>query len=138
METRSPFFGFLIAPIVPSLLFAFGALALGMSDDKPLILPWWGYLLGVFIWFIYGAIVAYPTIIIIGVPGYLILKKANVNSLKAYLIGGTLIGALAPLFTSPFFGLKSVLNFEYYVFIISAIFGITTCWVFWLITIKRP
>ena len=138
MKKISPIFGFLISPLVPSVTFSIGALILGMSDDTPLDLTFLGYLFGAFIWFLYGATVAYPATLIIGIPGYLFLKKNNIFNIKAYLIGGLSLGSLAPFLTIPIFGLESVLGFDFYIFLISAIFGVITTSAFWLISVQSP
>ena len=138
MKKRSPILGFLISPLVFSFTFSIGALILGMSDEKSLALTFLGYLYGAFIWFLYGATVAYPVTLIIGVPGYLLLKNMNIFSLKAYLIGGLILGSLAPFLTIPVFGLNSVLGFNFYIYLISALFGVITTSVFWLISVQSP
>ena len=138
MNKRSPLVGFLVSPLVPSITFSIGAILLGMSDETPLTLTFLGYLFGAFIWFLYGAIVAYPATLVIGVPGYLFLKKKNIVSLKAYLIGGLSLGSLAPFLTIPIFGLESVLGFDFYIYLISAFFGVITTSAFWLISVQSP
>ena len=138
MKCNKPILGFLIAPIAPSLLFAISALVMGASSDIPLELPLSGYVLGLFIWFLYGIVVAYPATLVIGIPGYLIYKNNNLTSLKSYVIGGTILGALAPLLLMPIFGIPETLNFNYWVFLISSVFGAVTCATFWLVAIKNP
>lgn len=138
MSQRNAVIGFILAPLAPSVIFAIGALVLGASSDVPLELPLSGYVLGLFIWFLYAVVVAYPATLLIGIPGYLLYKKLGLTNFKSYLIGGILLGALAPLSLMPIFGIPETLNLNYWVFLISSFFGAVTCVTFWLITVKNP
>src|SRR5210317_359031 len=101
MKQRNAISGFLISPLAPSVAFSIGALVLAEQSDIPLEIPLSGYVLGLFMWFLYGIVVAYPVTLIIGVPGYLIYKKYGLSSFKAYATGGIALGALAPLLLIP-------------------------------------
>lgn len=111
---------------------------MGASSNVPLELSLSGYVLGLFMWFLHAIVIAYPATLAIGIPGYLIYKKNGLTSLKSYLIGGIVLGALAPLLLMPIFGVPETLNFNYWVFLISSVFGAVTCTTFWLVVIKNP
>ena len=96
------------------------------------------YLFVMFIWFLYAIAVAYPATLVIGIPGYFVYKKLKLTSFKAYVVGGCILGALAPFTLMPIFGVPETLNFNYWVFLISSFFGGVTCVTFWLIVIKSP
>ena len=138
MSQRNASIGFLLAPLAPSIMFSVGALLLGISGDSLLPISITDYLFVMFIWFLYAIAVAYPATLLIGIPGYFVYKKIGLKSLKAYLIGGFILGALAPLTLMPIFGVPETLNFNYWVFLISGLFGTVTCITFWLIVIKSP
>ena len=138
MSQRNAAIGFLLTPLAPSFVFAFGAFLLGVTSESLLPLPLSTYIFGMFIWFLYAVVVAYPVTLIIGIPGYLIYKKLGLTSFKSYLVGGCTFGALAPLTLMPIFGISETLNFNYWVFLISSFFGAVTCVTFWLIVIKNP
>ncbi len=138
MSQRNAVIGFILAPLAPSVFFAIGALILGMSSDVPSNLSLSGYLLGSLIWFIYAIVVAYPVTLIIGVPSYLLCKKLGITNFKSYLIGGVLLGGLAPFSLVLIVAISEILNFNYWLFLISSFFGAITCATFWLITVKKP
>lgn len=138
MSQRNASVGFLLAPLAPSFIFAMGAFLLGALGDSLLQLPITTYLFGMFIWFLYAIVVAYPATLIIGIPGYLVYKKLGLTSFKSYLVGGCILGALAPLALIPIFGIPETLNLNFWVFFISSFFGAVTCVTFWLIVIKNP
>ena len=137
MKRRSAAIGFIIAPLAPSVLFAIGAILLGASSDVPLELPISGYFLGLFIWFLYAVVVAYPVTLLIGIPGYLIYKKLGLISFTSYAVGGVILGTLAPLLLIPVFGVPETLNLNWWLFFTSGIFGFVTCTTFWLL-VKNP
>jgi hypothetical protein len=138
MSQRNASVGFLLAPLVPSFIFAFCAFLLGALGDSLHQLPITTYLFGMLIWFLYAIVVAYPVTLIIGIPGYLIYKRLGFKSFKSYLIGGCILGGLAPLVLMPIFGIYETLNFNLWIFFISGFFGAVTCVTFWLIVIKNP
>ncbi|MCK4710205.1 MAG: hypothetical protein KAU21_16430 [Gammaproteobacteria bacterium] len=137
MKQRSAIIGFILAPLAPSVLFAVGAIILGSLSDVPLELPISGYFLGLFIWFLYAVVVAYPVTLLIGIPGYLLYKKYGFTSFKSYAAGGIVLGSLAPLLLMPIFGAPETLNLNWWLFLISGFFGFITCASFWLL-VKNP
>jgi hypothetical protein len=122
--------GFIVTPIVLSVIFAFSLSIFGVfseSDHSKVML----FFVGIMGWFIHALPVATLTIIIVGIPGYLLMLKLGYSSLKQYLLSGLSIGAILPL---PLLFLTSAL--DWWVYPLSAIFGLFASCIFWHFAVK--
>jgi hypothetical protein len=70
--------GFAIAPLVPAVLIALLSILHGDHNAMSHI--------------VYCAKVGYPAVLLLGVPGYLLLRRFGWNGLPAYVLLGGLIG----------------------------------------------
>jgi hypothetical protein len=137
MRRRRAIFGFLLAPMAPSMVFAIGATVIG-SIGSLLGVSLYSYLLVCLIWFLYAIVVAYSTSVIIGIPSYFIYKKYGLTSLRAYIVGGISLGTLFPFLLMPIFGMHEVLRLELWVFLAGSAFGFVTSTLFWYVSIRNP
>ena len=74
---------FLVAPLATPVLFF--AVAVLSHDSRVLPQDMWAYLA------IFG-IYTYPSVLVFGVPAYLLYRRRGITSVPAYMVGGALIG----------------------------------------------
>ncbi len=123
--------GFVFAPLTPGLLF--------------LILSLFGNA-GEGIWALkLSALVGYPAMLVLGVPAYMLLTKRHWISGWSYTLAGAVIGAIV---AAMLFGSVAIRNFSLTpdvgkslgpsaaIFMLAALLGALSAWVFWLIA--RP
>jgi len=130
--------GFILAPLIPSGAFALLATGAGLiSGIKDGIDPF-TYLFGGLIWFVSALPVAYSATILLGMPGYVLYRKKSINSLKAYLLGGILLGIVSPVLLLVIFEWSAIIGMGWLLFAISSCFGVITSYSFWRIVVKSP
>lgn len=122
--------GFLIAPLVPSLIAAVGAL----FTDGPSAAA---------LFFVVGVLFGYPVALMVGVPLHLIFAIRNWTGLSAYVIAGLLLGLLSygsSFLAAIVFGGETIAELRYTfspgLALIAAIAGLLAAVSFWLIA--RP
>lgn len=138
MKHKSATIGFLIAPIIISALFALIAAGTGFIQNLGHGFEPYTYLNGGLVWFIFALPVAYIATIIFGIPGYFLFKKKGINSVKSYILGGALLGAISPVLLLLIGNLKSITNMGLELFFISSFFGALTSYLFWKLSIQSP
>ena len=133
--------GFLIAPFVPCIVFVF--VAAGFGIISVLFTRKWSDLLaaplvlvGSFYWLFFALPVSYFFSLLFGIPMYLIFKKVNLVSLKAYLIGSSVAGTLSGLFPVLYFTSDS--SWALFWIIGGCIFGAIAGYSFWTIVYGSP
>lgn len=123
--------GFLLAPLVPGLLFLLLSLF-----SKP----------GEGLWALkFSALVGYPAMLVLGVPAHLVLTKRHWTHGWSYALAGVLIGVIV---AAVLFGSVAIQNFSLIpdpnkslgpsvaIFTLVALLGALVAWVFWVIA--RP
>lgn len=123
--------GFLLAPIVPGLLFLLLSLFSNPGEGM------WALKL--------SAMVGYPAMLVLGVPAHLLLNKRHWVSGGSYALTGGVIGAIV---AAVLFGSVAVHNFSLIpdpgesmgpsvmIFIVASLLGALAGWFFWLVA--RP
>ena len=118
--------GFMVAPSLPALLLFAIEMYLDTSNSQ--------FVAGFF------AFVAYLAMLILGIPGYFLMRKCELNSLGAYLILGLVIGGLSYVVVLSF--LLGMVAFPSLVFMnsigmapVGMAFGAIACGAFWLIAL---
>ena len=130
--------GFVLSPLVPCGVFALLATGAGLFSairDGVEINPF-TYLFGGLIWFISALPVAYSATLILGIPGYILYRKKDISSLKAYLLGGVLLGVASPVLLLVAFDWREIIGLGWLLFSISSCFGAITSYSFWRIVVK--
>jgi len=130
--------GFIIAPLVPSGLFSLlvsgAGLISGLKEGAdPSI-----YIFGGLILFGSALPVAYSATILLGVPGFLLYKKKEIKSLKAYVLGGAGLGLISPALLLVIFPWSTIIALGWLLFLISTTLGVFTSYSFWRISVKGP
>lgn len=122
--------GFILVPIILSVIFALSlslSVLFAESDHSKVSL----FFVGIVGWFIHALPFALVIILLVGVPGYLLLKQLDYKELKQYLISGLSVGILLPFAAIFYFG-----NIEWWIYFISAAFGLMAAFIFWHLSIK--
>ena len=122
--------GFIITPIILSLIFAFSLSIMVFfteSEHSKITL----FFVGIMGWFIHS--IPFTTIIFvtIGIPGYIYLNKSGHKELKHYLISAVVIGVIAPSIVLLF-----VESVKWWAFILSPVSVLLASFIFWRISIK--
>jgi len=139
MKYQKEIKGFLLAPIFPSLVFSLIATGMGLySGLKKEEIETSTYLFGGLIWFISALPVSYVVTFAFGIPGYIVYVKKGINSLKAYLLGGSVLGLLAPIVLLIIIEFKTIIEMGFWLLFASVVSGIITSYMFWLIAVKSP
>ena len=123
--------GMLIAPIPPAIFFGIVLTFVGGTND----LNFGQLLFVVCMWFVHAILFSYIIVLAIGIPGYLVMKKLNVQGAIAYAATGTILGIL-PLLLVASFEYKDVFGMESWVYTISTISGLLAASTFWLIAVR--
>lgn len=136
MKYKKELKGFLIAPLIPSAVFALAATGVGLFSGYSIGGYSLKYAFAGLIWFLYALPVAYIATFIIGIPGYIFYQKNSLHSLRAYLVGGLVLGLIAPFLLLVIFELKVIFEMGIWLFLPSTIFGLITSYTFWWIVIR--
>jgi len=136
MKYKKELKGFLIAPMVTAAVFALVATSTGLLYGFGLGTYSLKYAFAGLIWFLYALPVAYIATFIIGIPGYILYVKSGLRSLKAYLLGGLVLGFIAPFLLLILFELKVIFEMGVWLFLPSTVFGLITSYTFWRIVVR--
>jgi len=88
-----------------------------------------------------GLVVSVPSVIIVGIPLYLILNKKNIKKLWVYILIGSVFGIIAPylymLILRQSFSAAAD-SFNLYSTIKYSLYGLSTASVFWFVVVYLP
>ncbi len=140
MKYKDEIKGFLLAPLIPSGIFAFIATGAGLISSlgvegktDPLV-----YLYGGLIWFVSALSVAYVVVITFGIPGFVFYRKKAITGLNSYLLGGALLGLFSPALLLLILEWSAFIELGWLLFAISTCFGVITSYSFWRMVVKKP
>ena len=122
--------GFIVTPIILSFIFAFSLSVLALFSESE-----YGraelFFVGIMGWFVHALPFAIIIIVVAGIPGYLYLNRSGYNEQRHYLITGLVVGFMLPLLA-----LLIMNPFEWWIYFMSAIFGVLAAFFFWHLSIK--
>lgn len=79
-ETRRTVIGFIGAPLVGAIAWGVLLAAIGPAPIEALLqLP---------TFLIFSSVIAYPAVLVLGIPAYLLYRRFGIDTLKAYMLGG--------------------------------------------------